>query len=48
MDEEITDEDDDATTDFVDTSRIQVLGSADIASIRDDAPTDRGPEGGEA
>ncbi len=48
MDEEITDEDDDATTDFVDTSRIQVLGSADMSSIRDDAPTDRGPEGGEA
>jgi multisubunit Na+/H+ antiporter MnhC subunit len=48
IDEEITDEDDDATTDFVDvdTSPIRVLGSADVPGIRDDAPTDRGPEGG--
>lgn len=48
MDEEITDEDDDATTDFVDidTSPITLLGSKDVAGLRDDAPTDRGPEGG--
>jgi multisubunit Na+/H+ antiporter MnhC subunit len=49
IDEEIPDEDDDATTDFVDidTSPILVLGSSDVPGIRDDAPTDRGPEGGQ-
>jgi multisubunit Na+/H+ antiporter MnhC subunit len=38
----IEDEDDDATTDFVglDTSPITVLRSADVAGLRDDAPTD--------
>ncbi|WP_137845942.1 Na(+)/H(+) antiporter subunit C [Microbacterium sp. 2FI] len=45
MDEEtgIEDEDDDATTDFVglDTSPITVLGSRDVAALRDDAPVDR-------
>jgi len=50
MGEEIPDEDDDATTDFVDvdTSPITVLTSGDVSSLRDDAPTDRGPEGGDA
>ncbi|WP_460775398.1 Na(+)/H(+) antiporter subunit C [Microbacterium sp. GXF7504] len=50
MEQEITDEDDDATSDFVDidTSPITVLGSADVPGLRDDAPTDRGPEGGDA
>jgi len=50
MGEEIPNEDDDATTDFVDvdTSPITVLTSGDVSSLRDDAPTDRGPEGGDA
>jgi multisubunit Na+/H+ antiporter MnhC subunit len=40
---EIEDEDDDATTDFVgtQTSPILVLGSRDVAAMRDDAPVDR-------
>lgn len=43
MDQEITDEDDDATTDFVDAASvpITVLGSVDFSGLRDDAPTDR-------
>lgn len=46
MDDEITDEDDDATTDFLgtDTSPITVLSHHDFQSLADDAPTDR-PEG---
>ncbi|MDF2554966.1 MAG: sodium:proton antiporter [Microbacterium sp.] len=44
MDQEIDDEDDDATTDFVDAASlpITVLGSRDVPGLRDDAPTDRG------
>lgn len=40
---ELEDEDDDVTTDFVGivTSPITVLGSRDIAGLRDDAPVDR-------
>ncbi len=43
MDDEITEEDDDATTDFVgtDTAPITVLHNRDLDAIRDDAPTDR-------
>ncbi|QLD11892.1 Na(+)/H(+) antiporter subunit C [Microbacterium oleivorans] len=43
MEQEITDEDDDATTDFVGdlTSPITVLHSRDFDALRDDAPTDR-------
>ncbi len=43
LDDEITEADDDAVTDFVgvDTSPITVLGSRDFDSLRDDAPTDR-------
>ncbi|MDD7928304.1 Na(+)/H(+) antiporter subunit C [Microbacterium thalli] len=43
MEQEITDEDDDATTDFVGdlTSPITVLQSRDFDALRDDAPTDR-------
>jgi multisubunit Na+/H+ antiporter MnhC subunit len=39
----IEDEDDDATTDFIglDTAPITVLGSRDVAGLRDDAPVDR-------
>ncbi|MDT0182587.1 Na(+)/H(+) antiporter subunit C [Microbacterium sp. ARD31] len=39
----ISDEDDDATSDFVDvsTAPITMLGSRDVAGLRDDAPTDR-------
>lgn len=46
MDDEITDEDDDATTDFIgtDTSPIVVLHHRDLDTIRDDAPTDS-PDG---
>ena len=42
MDDEITDEDDDATTDFIgtETSPIVILHAQDIAELRDDAPTD--------
>lgn len=42
MDDEITDEDDDATTDFVDTdtSPITVLGPRDFDALADNAPTD--------
>jgi multicomponent Na+:H+ antiporter subunit C len=42
MDDEITDEDDDATTDFIgtETSPIMILQHRDLASINDDAPTD--------
>lgn len=42
MDDEITDEDDDATTDFIgtDTAPIVVLHHRDLDAIRDDAPTD--------
>ena len=42
MDDEITDEDDDATTDFIgtDTAPIVVLHHRDVEAIRDDAPTD--------
>ncbi len=42
MEQEITDEDDDATTDFLGTptSPITVLHARDFDSIRDDAPTD--------
>ena len=49
---EIEDEDDDATTDFVDiaTSPITIIGSRDFRTLRDDAPIDlpqgRGPDGG--
>ena len=47
MDDEITDEDDDATTDFVgvQTAPITVLHAKDVPGLRDDAPTDR-PHGG--
>lgn len=52
---EIEDTDDDATTDFVgvDTAPITILGSRDIAGVRDDAPVDRpggerGDRGGDA
>ena len=40
---EIEDDDDEATTDFVgtDTAPITVLGSRDVAALRDDAPVDR-------
>jgi len=43
MEQEITDEDDDATTDFVGdvTSPITVLHQRDFDALRDDAPTDR-------
>mgnify|MGYP002652870023 CR=1 FL=1 len=43
MDDEITDEDDDATTDFIgtETAPIRVLHHRDFDGIRDDAPTDR-------
>ncbi|WP_065571976.1 Na(+)/H(+) antiporter subunit C [Microbacterium oleivorans] len=43
MDDEITDEDDDATTDFIgtETSPIVILHAQDIAELRDDAPTDK-------
>lgn len=43
MGDEITDEDDDATSDFIgtQTAPITVLGQADFAGIRDDAPVDR-------
>ena len=55
MDQEITDDDDDATTDFLDAAStpITVLGNRDFSGLRDDAPTDRGraprsePEGDE-
>ncbi len=42
MDDEITDEDDDATTDFIgtETAPIVVLHHRDLDAIRDDAPTD--------
>ncbi len=42
MGDEITDEDDDATTDFIgtDTAPIVVLHHRDLDAIRDDAPTD--------
>ena len=54
MDDEtdIEDEDDDATTDFVDiaTSPITIISSRDFRAVRDDAPTDlpegHGPDGG--
>jgi multicomponent Na+:H+ antiporter subunit C len=44
MDQEITEDDDDATTDFLDAASmpITVLGSRDFSGLRDDAPTDRG------
>ncbi|MFJ6678040.1 Na(+)/H(+) antiporter subunit C [Microbacterium sp. NPDC091382] len=43
MDDEITEEDDDATTDFIgtETSPIVILHAQDIAELRDDAPTDK-------
>lgn len=43
LDVEITEEDDDATTDFLDAASIPitVLGNRDFSGIRDDAPTDR-------
>ncbi|RLK52233.1 Na(+)/H(+) antiporter subunit C [Microbacterium telephonicum] len=43
MGDEITDEDDDATTDFIgtETAPIVVLHQRDFAELRDDAPTDR-------
>ncbi|AZS42508.1 Na(+)/H(+) antiporter subunit C [Microbacterium oleivorans] len=43
MDDEITDEDDDATTDFIgtETSPIVILHAQDIAELRDDAGLDR-------
>ena len=46
MDQGIDDEDDDATTDFVDAASlpITVLGSREFPGLRDDAPTDRGDE----
>ncbi|KAA9106317.1 Na(+)/H(+) antiporter subunit C [Microbacterium rhizomatis] len=42
MDDELDRESDDAATDFVgvDTSPITILGSRDLSSLRDDAPTD--------
>jgi len=42
MDDEITEEDDDATTDFIgaDTAPIVVLHHRDLDAIRDDAPVD--------
>lgn len=45
----ISDEDDDATSDFVDisTAPITILGSRDLAAIRDDAPTDQRDDEGE-
>ncbi len=47
LDDEITPEDDDATTDFIDsaTAPITVLSHRDLDGIRDDAPTDS-PDGG--
>ncbi len=49
MDDEITDEDDDATTDFVgvQTAPITVLHAKDVPGLRDDAPTDRPHRGGD-
>ncbi|CAI9389632.1 Na(+)/H(+) antiporter subunit C [Microbacterium sp. T2.11-28] len=51
MGDEITDEDDDATTDFIgtDTAPIVVLHHRDLDAIRDDAPTDspRNPTSGD-
>lgn len=49
MDDEITPEDDDATTDFIgsETAPITVLHHRDFDGIRDDAPTDRGADGGD-
>lgn len=51
LDEEIDEEDDDATTDFigVDTTPITVLHARDVSGIRDDAPVDRPhhPPGGD-
>jgi multicomponent Na+:H+ antiporter subunit C len=46
MDQGIEDEDDDATTDFVDAASlpITVLGSREFPGLRDDAPTDRGDQ----
>lgn len=43
MDDEITDEDDDATTDFIgtETSPIVILHAQDIAELRDDAGIDK-------
>ncbi len=48
LDDEITPEDDDATTDFIGTATapITVLHHRDIDGIRDDAPTDT-PDGGD-
>lgn len=48
LDDEITPEDDDATTDFIGTATapITVLHHRDLDSIRDDAPTDT-PDGGD-
>ncbi|GAA3919168.1 Na(+)/H(+) antiporter subunit C [Microbacterium invictum] len=47
MDDEITEEDDDATTDFVDTATapIMVLRHDDFDALTDDAPTDSPPAG---
>ena len=47
MDEEVEDEDEDATTDFVgvETSPITVLTALDLPEMREDAPVDR-PDGG--
>ncbi|MCT9819433.1 Na(+)/H(+) antiporter subunit C [Microbacterium sp. W1N] len=43
MEDEITDEDDDATTDFIgtETAPIVVLHQRDLSALRDDAPVDR-------
>jgi multicomponent Na+:H+ antiporter subunit C len=48
LEEEIEDEDDDATTDFLEgaTAPLTVLGSDDVPGLRDDAPTDK-PGGGD-
>lgn len=48
LDDEITPEDDDATTDFIGTATapITVLHHRELDSIRDDAPTDT-PDGGD-
>lgn len=47
MDDEVIEDDEDATTDFVgvDTAPITVLHAKDVPGLRDDAPTDR-PDGG--
>ncbi|MFT3797907.1 Na(+)/H(+) antiporter subunit C [Microbacterium sp.] len=50
LDDEITPEDDDATTDFIgtETAPITVLHHRDVDGIRDDAPVDRMTDAGTA